>query len=163
MYCPPVTLSQKLIARHAKSPRSQVGLTPGDKVAVFYKQTSGSADTLGSILASHGEDLARKLGAVPSSDIPPWAVVLGKEETSIGQDSMACGLVVILARPCVRLLDGPVEAAFGKGSAEGVGLWVSSKDVSAVVMEAEGSGGVVRGVVDGKEVRLEMGKHFVVV
>ena len=147
-------MAREVVNRFQKL-RKQAGLVPGDEVDCFFTVRGGSAAAMEAVLSEHGARIAAKLGRVPSGSKPAWAVAIASEDTTIGADALAVELEVTLARPCVKVDAAACARDFGE-AAEGVALWLASKDAGAL----RAAGGKVSGNVDGKAVTAAQGTHY---
>ncbi|KAG1672606.1 hypothetical protein FOA52_002086 [Chlamydomonas sp. UWO 241] len=144
--------------------RKKAGLQVADQVEAFIEVPAGSA--LHSTLAPHTAYLRESLGRplMPASCKPRGAVVIASEATTVGseEDDTAASFTAVLCVPCVSTAAGPLLAACGGSAdlAEGVDIYLASRDPVAMRAQADADGGEVEVCVDGQRVRLAVGTQL---
>lgn len=161
--------ARELVNRFQKL-RKKAGLEPGDVVELFYSPKAaeeGGADggaaaaALADAIAAEEEYLKESLGGVvlPAAARPAGAVVLEREATAVQLPSdERVEVDVEVAPPTAAVAAAAVEADYGAAAVAAVEAFVASKDLARLRGEAEGGSVVVR--LDGRDVRLEVGKHL---
>ncbi|GAX77028.1 hypothetical protein CEUSTIGMA_g4475.t1 [Chlamydomonas eustigma] len=175
-------LAREVINRFQKL-RKKAGLVVSDSVEVFYESAvppaahghhpaastsaaSTSAAVLDGMLASPcGHTIREALGRplLPLSRKAAYAVVIASEVTTVGseEDGTLAHFKAVLAVPSVTFNWEALKVACSGSEelAEGVSVFLASRDLSRLQSEAYGAGGSLSVVVDAKRVFLKVGTH----